>query len=81
MIDDVNDRLYLNEIFYDNYQKIISTNDQSELSTCLNRYSSMCNSIFSRYFKFEEKIPCYESVSSTLDRVLANKIYFIGLYC
>lgn len=46
MIDDVNDRLYLNEIFYDNYQKIISTNDQSELSTCLNRYSSMCNSIF-----------------------------------
>lgn len=80
MIDDVNDRLYLNEIFYDNYQKIISTNDQSELSTCLNRYSSMCNSIFSRYFKFEEKIPCYESVSSNLIHVLWQTKYILLVY-
>ena len=80
MIDDVNDRLYLNEIFHDNYQKIISTNDQSELSTCLNRYSSMCNSIFSRYFKFEEKIPCYESVSSNLIHVLWQTKYILLVY-
>ena len=40
----------------------------------------MCNSILSRYFKFEEKIPCYESVSSNLIHVLWQTKYILLVY-
>lgn len=79
LLDEVNNRLYMNEVFCNHCQKMKSITQPLEFNDYLARYSEMCNPIFLRYFKLGEKIPSYSDVDvSLIHRLWQTKFVSLG---
>lgn len=79
LLDEVNNRLYMNEVFCNHCQKMKSITQPLEFNDYLARYSEMCNPIFLRYFILGEKIPSYSDVDvSLIHRLWQTKFVSLG---